>query len=251
MKKNIALTNLFFVCVLIFVIALMPARVALDFAKPMMPKTLKINQVHGSIWQGGAVAVSFEQHQLDNVTWDLSAWSLLTASLAGDIKFGKRREMSAPYGHSDFSVSLISQQLLLSNSSLRVPSDMVMSQLDLPMPMKSKGHINLKLAEGSPGKPYCDALNGTVSTQNLSVQGLQGWVDIDTVKGQLSCKKGALVFKINEKNVLGLQVEAELGEHGAKVSGFIKPDPSMPKQVHDAVTFLGRPDQSGRYSLRF
>jgi len=31
--------------------------------------------------------------------------------------------------------------------------------------------------------------------------------------------------------------------------GFIKPKANMPKDVHDAVKFLGRPDSQGRYKV--
>ena len=97
----------------------------------------------------------------------------------------------------------------------------------------------------------CDELSGNAETHNLSVQGLQGWIEFDTIQGKLSCNNGALGLNISEQNQMGLQLEAQYGLRVMSISGFVKPDATMPKQVHDAVKFLGRPDNNGRYSFKF
>jgi general secretion pathway protein N len=47
-----------------------------------------------------------------------------------------------------------------------------------------------------------------------------------------------------------LQADVHLADNFQfKVAGNVKPDASLPKEVHDAVKFLGRPDAQGRYPV--
>ncbi len=251
MKKLFGLSILFIVAFMVFLVALMPASIALQLASTYLPKQLQIGEVGGTIWQGNASAVRYQQHTFKKVNWDITPLGLLTGSVKGEFKLGAVREFDAPYGKGSFTYGLTDNALALDNTQLRAQAESVIAALNLPMPLKTKGQIQLNLASAATGEPYCDVLTGSIRTNNISVQGLQGWIDIEQINGKLSCKSGAVALSVTEKNPLGLQLEAEMGKGGAKVSGFVKPDATMPKQVHDAVKFLGRPDQSGRYPLRF
>ena len=68
----------------------------------------------------------------------------------------------------------------------------------------------------------------------------------------LSCKSGDIAILVDPDNTLGLEADATLkANFDFKVAGYVKPDASLPKDVHDAVKFLGRPDTQGRYPLNF
>lgn len=250
MKKKLLLVFIFLISFIVFAIALMPANFALNIASKYLPKQLQIGAVSGTIWQGKANVVSYQNIHVNRVMWDLNPWSLVSAKLAGKVNLGNVREKSAPYGKINFELGLFNQQVSLNNSKLRVPAPLIASQVRLPFPVQSKGTLELTIAQAVTGKPYCEQLQGQVETKELSVMGLQGWIDVDTIKGKLSCKSGALALLVNEQNELGLELDAELGDAQPKVTAFIKPAPSMPKQVHDGVKFLGRPDEQGRYQIR-
>lgn len=250
MKKKLLLVFIFLISFIIFAAALMPANFALSLFEKQLPKQLQIGQVSGTIWQGKANVVNYQNVQVNRVIWDLDPWSLVTGKLTGKINLGNIREKSAPYGKFNLALGLLSKEVTLNNSKLRVPASLVASQVRLPFPVQSKGSFELNIAQAISGKPYCEQLSGEVETKELSVMGLQGWIDVDTIKGKLSCKNGAVALLVNEQNELGLELDAELGDAKPKVTAFIKPAPSMPKQVHDGVKFLGRPDEQGRYQIR-
>ena len=96
------------------------------------------------------------------------------------------------------------------------------------------------------------SLQGEIASPNIDVQGLNGWFNIGPLGGNLSCKSGDIAILIDPDNTLGLEADATLkANFDFKVSGYVKPDATLPKDVHDAVKFLGRPDNQGRYPLNF
>ncbi|MDX1392558.1 MAG: type II secretion system protein N, partial [Rheinheimera sp.] len=60
-----------------------------------------------------------------------------------------------------------------------------------------------------------------------------------------------VVLTTDNNNVLGLDVTAVINAGQLQVNGTVKPDATMPKEVHQAMQFLGRPDAQGRYTIRF
>ena len=255
MKKILSLVLLFIVSFIGFVVYLAPAAVVLDYAKPYLGKSVQLSGVSGTVWQGNAQQASVNSQTLNNITWQLKPLNLFTGTIAVDIKFGKLRGFDSPYGKGSIALPLGFDMVTLDTVSVRVPADMVMKNAQLPMPLPAKGNIKLAVKNANillqDKSKLCTEFSGQVETHNLSVQGLQGWIEFDTIEGALGCSSGAISIAVTKANQLGLQLEAEYGKLGVKVSGFVKPDSSMPKQLHDAVKFLGRPDGTGRYPLKF
>jgi general secretion pathway protein N len=253
MKKILSLGLVFISFFIAFLIYLAPAAIVFDAVKPQLPKHIKLAGISGTIWQGQVQQIQVNRQYLDSISWHLKPLSLMTGEISLDINFGKRRNFDLPYGKASVTVPMDFTNIQLTDSSLRVPANMAMSYAQLPMSLPAKGNLKLELADASlllnDATKLCDRLSGEIDTHNLSVQGLQGWIDFDTISGKLKCNRGALSLAITETNQLGLQLEADLTKRGVEGSGFVKPDSTMPKQVHDAVKFLGQPDNLGRYKL--
>ncbi|NRA80625.1 MAG: type II secretion system protein N, partial [Pseudoalteromonas sp.] len=52
MKRVILLITVFVMCFLVFTLVKTPAAVALDFAKPHLPKQLQLGKASGTLWDG-------------------------------------------------------------------------------------------------------------------------------------------------------------------------------------------------------
>lgn len=252
MKKIITLTIVFLISFIVFSVIKLPAAVALNLAKPYLPKQLETGQVFGTLWQGQLMQLRFQGEQLNNIRWDISGWSLLSGKVNANLRIGDPRERNEISGYADINYSYTSEQLKITNALLRSTVERAMQRVDLPLPVTAKGRVILELDEYTSGKPYCQALQGEIASPNIDVQGLAGWFNIGELSGQLSCKSGDVAILIEPNNRLGLEADATLkANFDFKVAGYVKPELTLPKEVHDAVKFLGRPDNRGRYPLNF
>tara|TARA_B100002049_G_scaffold236987_1_gene225495 strand:+ start:4619 stop:5377 length:759 start_codon:yes stop_codon:yes gene_type:complete len=252
MKKTILLVAIFLLCFLVFTLVKTPAAVALDLAAPYLPKQLQLGKASGSLWDGRVMQARFENEQLNNVRWQISGWSLFSGKLVGTVRFGDPRDKADISGRADFSYGLFNQAIDIKNAVLRLTVERAMARLQLPLPVSAQGRVIVDLDEYSSGQPYCDTLAGEIASPNIDVKGLNGWFSVGPLSGSLSCKSGDIAVLVDPENRLGLEADATLKANlDFKVAGYIKPEASLPKEVHDATKFLGRPDSEGRYPLNF
>lgn len=246
-KLNITLLVVFY---LIFLLVNVPAALVVD--KLTLPKDIKLGQVSGSLWNGQVAAVRYKTDVIDNATWQLSPLSLLTGSVSAYVKFGKVRDAESISGVGDISTNFAFDKFSADDFTLRYPANQLVQKMRLGLPMQVSGKVNLKLNEYVSAKPYCEALNGTVSWTKATVKGLQGNIDLGKLDGELACKDGAVELKVTKANPLGLQMTSLLGANNKfTVNGFVKPNGDMPTEVHNAVQLLGRADSQGRFPLNF
>jgi len=252
MKRVILLITVFVMCFLVFTIVKTPAAVALDLAKPHLPKQLQLGKASGTLWDGRIMQVRFDGEQLNNVRWQLSGWSLFTGKLIGTVRFGDPRDKADISGNADFSYGLFNQAVTVKKTTLRLTVERAMERLQLPLPVSAQGRVIVDLDEYSSGEPYCESLSGEIASPNIDVKGMNNWFSIGPLSGRLSCKSGDVAVLVDPENRLGLEADAVLkANFDFKVAGYIKPEASLPKEVHDAAKFLGRPDNEGRYPLNF
>ncbi|MEM5552919.1 type II secretion system protein N [Pseudoalteromonas neustonica] len=252
MKKTATLIVIFIISFIVFALLKTPAAVALNLASKYVPQDVQIGKVSGTVWQGRVMQLRYQGEQINSLTWDISGWALFTGQLKGNVKFGNAREKTDISGRADFSYGLFNKAITLSDTTLRLTVERAMMRLQLPLPINAKGRVIVQLDEFSSGQPYCNALQGEISSQNIDVQGLSGWFSIGPLSGQLSCKSGDVAVLVDPDNRLGLAADATLKANmNFKVAGYIKPDASLPKEVHDATKFLGRADSDGRFPLNF
>lgn len=250
MKQKIYLVLVFIFSFLAFALYQLPASVAAQVAQSYLPKNLAFGSFAGSIWQGQVSEVRVNKVQVLNIRWQLEPLALVTGNLAGNVKWGNPRANEEMSGKSDFSLSLLNQQANLSDAVLRFDVEQLMGQLDLPLPVNATGRVIFNIDEFQSGQPYCQQIKGDVFSPNIRVEGLTGWFSIGELGADLNCKSGDLAAVVQPDNLLGLQADVHLGDNFQfKVEGNVKPDATLPKEVHDAVKFLGRPDAQGRYPV--
>lgn len=250
MKQKVYLVLLFIFSFLAFSLSRLPASIAVQAAQGYLPKNVAFGNLTGSIWQGQVSEVRVNKVQIFNVRWQLEPIALLTGNLAGDLTWGNPRASEEMSGKSHFSLSLLDQHASLKDAVLRFEVEQLIGQLNLPLPVNATGRVIFNIDEYQSGKPYCQQIKGDVFSPNIRVEGLTGWFSIGELGADLNCKSGDLAAVVQPDNLLGLQADVNLGKNlQFKVAGNVKPDASLPKEVHDAVKYLGRPDAQGRYPV--
>lgn len=248
MKSLKLFISVFVVGYLVFAIATVPAAIVYSMVK--LPKGTQVAGIGGTLWDGYASQVQHRGQIVNNVSWKLSPLALLTGRVSADVTFGNARERHMISGNGIVSASFSGANISADNFTLRIPSQVAIQQFRLPINIETQGRFLLSLTDFDQAQPFCEVLQGKITWQNASASYLGQNVSLGDLSGVLGCDGGALTLAIKDVNPLGLQADITLAE-GNKVSakGFLKPDGTMPRSVHQMAQMFGQPDREGRYLI--
>ena len=232
---------------LIFMAVLTPASVWLKLVP--LPSDVQIGKVQGSLWQGQIDVLSRPPVYLTNLRWELAFSSIWRGQLGVQLHAGDVKDDSQPYLNLAGTVSPGSYAL--QQATVRWPITGIMRNMQLPMPVDASGAIVLNIKEFNQGAPYCAALDGHASWHQAQFKSPIGWLDLRQIDATLSCEQGNLRLVTKPDNPLALAVTADVMAGRYQLSGTLKPDASLPKEVHEAMRFVSQPDAEGRYTIQF
>ncbi|NMH60780.1 type II secretion system protein N [Alteromonas ponticola] len=239
---------LFFI---ICVIAYMPASQVVG--RVDIPANIAIVGVSGTIWEGKAQQIVVQGMPINNVHWDLSAWSLVMGRIHADIVAGNMRDadeiaFKGPVNFSMFDLSNVKSE----DASLYFPVDRVLAGVQLPLPVNAGGRFRV-LVDELRFAPQCEKLKASGDWLNATVSGTQGPIDFGEYNARLACEGDGVSIIVEEPNQLGLTLHAKLNDKFelTSVEGQFKPAPSLPAEVSQAALLFGQPDADGytRFSL--
>jgi len=211
----------------IFMAVLTPASVWLKLVS--LPPEVQLGKVQGTLWQGQIDVLSRPPVYLTNLRWQLELSSLWRGQLGVQLNAGDVKDDSQPYLNLSGQVSPGSYAL--KQATLRWPVAGIMRNLQLPMPVDASGAIVLNIKNFTKGE--------------------LGWLDLRQIDATLSCEQGNLRLVTKPDNPLALAVTADVMAGRYQLAGTLKPDASMPKEVHEAMRFVSQPDAEGRYTIQF
>lgn len=211
-------------------------------------KDIKVSGISGTIWKGHLEQVVVNGIPLNDVNWSLSFLSLLTGKASAEISAGSIRDLEQI--SLDGSVIVSNQRVQAEDLVAYVPAEFVVSALPLPIPVEANGRFKVQLQELDYTKS-CQVISGTGQWLNASFTGPKDVIDLGNFNADLSCLDENLIVDVKEPNSFGLSAKVTLPANMKfKVSGRFKPDASLPKEVHQAATFFGKPDANGYYPIK-
>lgn len=218
-----------------------------------LPKNVNVGVASGTVWQGKITHISLSNNRIEQVNLDLSFWSLLLLSPEINLSFGDAMR-DGPEGKLTLTIS--SKELLLNDVELFLSANDIAQQLPLPIPATAQGNVELILSEFKltmSNKLACEYSQGQVTWIRAGVVALDRDIKLGLLKADISCEAGDLLAKILPKNNLGLSLDARVNLATQKPSGqgYLQPGAKFPADLKEALTFLGRPDEQGRYVLKF
>ena len=251
MKKWFAFTAIFLSSYLAFLVATLPLALVINTVE--LPKYVKVGTVSGSIWQGEVTHLTVNNNQIQQIKSQLSFWSLLSLSPKLQVSFGDAMLAGA---EGKFTLTVSSKELILNDVELFVAANDIAKQLPLPIPVTAQGSVELFFTElnlNIADKLTCQSAQGHVSWLRSGVVALNNNIKLGNVSADMHCEQGDLMAKILPKNNLGLSFNARLSLAQQRVSGqgYLKPGAKFPAQLKSVLSFLGRPDNQGRYQLKF
>lgn len=243
MKRLIAALLLFFVSLAVFLVAGLPARVALRYLPADVP--LQIVAPSGTVWNGAATELRWRGQPLGALSWHLQALPLL---------LGRLRAHVALEGDGLRARGLVTlrrgrrvtvRDALASADLASLPLD------DLDLLAEPAGHLQavvreLTMSGGHPRSADADLLWQPARLTSPVAYDLGGMAL--KVRG----KKGRLTGNLTSR---GGPVDArgtlQLGPNGnLDVNVKLTPRPDAPQDLRDLLAMLGRPGRDGSVRLR-
>lgn len=230
---------------IIFLIAYLPA--AQIIGRITLPKGVVINGVSGTVWSGKINQLGVNGLPVNQLTWDVHPWSLFTGKLSVTLKAGNIRNADDIAFSGPVQVSLFNPEHVAAQKfSLYLPTNRVIAQVPLPLPVDAGGRFRVQITELDFAK-RCAALNATGDWLNASVAGTQGPIELGTFSADLACQGDDIAILVAEPNSFGLNINAIVSANfkDISVTGKFKPDDSLPDEVHQAARFFGQPGADG------
>lgn len=231
---------------LVFLVATLPAAMVVRFVP--LPAGVSLGAASGTWYQGQVDSIRHGNWQLPQLQWQLSLGTLWRGELGFQLRLGSAQQTTQPSGVLQGTAGMHSLQL--QQLDVTVPIRWVLPNVTLPMKMDASGDIVLNLTEFSSGTPYCSALKGSASWQQAKFESPIGWLDLGSIQGSLSCEQGGLQLVTAANNPLGAALTVDLLADRYQINGTLQPNASLPKEVHQAMQFVGPQDSQGRYVMQ-
>jgi len=247
MKSGLKWGSLCLVVYFIFLIVKLPAVHVLS--KIQLAEGVSVNGISGSIWNGHAQRAQVNGLPINDLNWSLSFIPLLLGEISADIKGGNIRDVDqiSANGHISFSGQRLQADALLAY----IPTNLVLSLLTLPIPIKADGRFKVQLNEVD-YEAGCQVFNGKGQWLNANYTGSTGIIDLGNFDADLDCQDGSIIVDVKQPNSFGLTAKATIPANMEfKIEGRFKPEANLPKEVHQAAQFFGKKNADGYYPIEF
>ena len=246
MKKTFAYSAIFFAFYSVFVIALMPASWLMTQIK--LPANVSVAAVEGTIWRASVKQVMIDDVVISKVQSALSLMSVLMLDPKLEVTFGDPL-INGPEGQ--LTISGLRSDITINDAQLSLAANTVVARLNLPIDIIAHEQLTLNVDRFVMGSPICGELQGELEWRDAAVSAFDEKVKLGKLSAALSCDKGELIAEIAPNNDLGLSYNAQLKQGGRFAGrGYLTPGEKFPKQLREALSFLGKPDRKGRYRLK-
>jgi len=247
MKSVLKWGSLCLVVYFIFLVVKLPAIHVLS--KIPLAQGVNVSGISGSIWHGHAQKAQINGLPINDLNWSLAFFPLLFGEISVDIKAGNIRnvEQISVNGY----VSIKGQHLEAENLLAYIPTDLVISLLPLPIPVQADGRFKIQLDEVD-YEAGCKKFAGKGQWLNANFTGTTGVIDLGNFNADLSCENASVVVDVKQPNRFGLTAKTVIpADLNFKIEGRFKPEANLPKEVHQAAQFFGKPDSDGYYPIKF
>ena len=247
MKQSLTWGALAVCAYVVFLLIKLPATQVLGHMT--LPPEIKLQGIRGTIWQGQASTATLHGMPVNNIRWSLDFWPLLLGKVSATLSAGNIREPDDIAFNGE--LSLNSQRVQMHNVQAYLPTNLMMTLLPLPFPVKAQGRFKVQISELD-YQQSCQTLNGDGQWLNASVAGLNGMIDLGNFSAAMACENNAVVLRVSEPNRFGMTAQATIAaDFTFSVNGRFKPDAALPEEVHQAAQFFGQQDAQGYYTLKF
>lgn len=234
---------LFLFSYLFFLLPLMPASVVVTHVP--LPKSLQLNAVQGTLWQGEVGEVRWQQQTLHHVSWQVE-WSRLLVgmpalhltlndpeSLTGETTVGWRGD------------------LFVEDLSLHAPVSMISSFIPMPVPIGLTGNASLSIRQLQINPQHCTQLQGALFWQQASLSTPLGDITLGTPKASLACNGDTFTAEVTQNSdMVSSQSTVKMTLQGHyQLQSTLTAGLHLPESIRSSLNLLGKDIGNGVYKV--
>lgn len=246
MKPIIGYISLFVVVASFSAVTYLPAHIVVNHLP--LPSQLVLQGVQGTIWNGQAKQVQWQQYSLGEVQWRWQWSALFKAQTQVAVRFGRGSDVQLQgkgmvgYGLSGPFI----QQLVVS-----LPAQKVQPYLTLPIPLDLQGQVELTVHDYHYQAPWCKQGSGVIAWTQSEVGTPLGTLELGPVIADISCQQNVLTMNGSQQNEqMSSEFSIELqADRRFSSQAWFKPGVDFPTTLSQQLQYLPTPDSQGRYSL--
>lgn len=245
--KKVGWISLAVIVYLVALLALFPARFALQFAP--LPENVQLGGVSGSIWHGYIDALRVDNYMLRDIQWRLTPWALLTGQLRVNVTINDHAD-NIVVGSAKAHIRRHQLALYDVQADARL-TDLLMFSPQ-PVPVQMRGQVELAISRFIYGQPLCRELAGNLYLRNAAMQVGNNWESLGSFDTSLSCSEGQVMAEVGEPNVVGLSAAVVINPHGAQGEFELTPGADAPRTVRNLINMMPpQARQRQSFTLRF
>lgn len=250
MRKYIGYFVLGFLAYALSLLATVPAERVYAFAQPLLAEKspgLGLYGLEGTLWDGRARSVSFNEYPLGTLQWKLSIPPLLLGRVSVDWQL--QSESGYIAGHSGVSLS---GAIVTEDAEGRLPVADAARHIRL-VPVPLDGMLSLRIDRLALENGKITGADGVVMWHTAAVSGSTPLVLGDLGIEFATDETGKIEGKISDKGgplqISGTVTLTQDGQY--HMAATLGAGPDAPPELRQSLSLMGRPDPKGRYKLNF
>jgi general secretion pathway protein N len=233
-------------CYILFVFISLPASVLARqiFTRLNATQSLRLQNVHGTLWRGEALAANYGRINLGKLDWNMNVFGLLLGNLDLDLHFGQQTTQ----GHGGVALGF-GGKLRMDDVDLRLPAS-DLAPLFGGYPVNFSGNLQAKIQqlEVKPGSMFKG--KGRMVWQQAVLLAPHN-IDLGDILIELEPQNTNTKITISdqgEKGQLKVDLKLEIQASGKyRWEGTLKPRGADDEKLIEFLRFIGRPDSNNNY----
>jgi general secretion pathway protein N len=240
--RFLLLLLLILVVVAVALVALFPARVAVDWAGDRLG-AVQLEGVGGTVWRGHAQQVRLHGQPLGTLGWKLHPAALFSRRLDADLRLdGSEFQGASAVSHHGSVTTLREARLVM-------PAERLQPALDVPA-LVPRGRVEIDLVHAELFGGFPRRLDGRALWRDAAVDGAAAARFGDLLAEFATDASGALVGTVADQGgPLMLDGQFRLGFDGYEADAVLQARDGNP-QVLEALQYIGEPQPDGSSILQ-
>ncbi|MFY2510020.1 type II secretion system protein N [Vibrio pectenicida] len=249
MKKVILLSLALFMVFLISAVVHVPAQVVLNYLP--LPSQLGLSGVSGSLWDGRAASVKWQENNFGAINWQLAPLKFLTGKVEAQVRFGRGSDMQIT-GRGTVGMSTSGPYAY--NLIVSLPVAKVLEAAPpLPIPVELTGQVELSIKSMIYDAPYCQSGTGSLVWNMDKIITPLDELTLGPVVANFACQNSEITLNAEQRSQhVSSAADVVLSPNRTyQASAWFKPEGNFPQAFSEQLRWLPEPDGQGRYQFTY